>query len=1149
MRTLKVAVFLFSLFLLCGHVGVYAQTQTGTVSGTVTDSSGAAVPDAKIALKNSETGQTREVLANDQGVFYFDKVLPGNYILTITKGGFRTFQVANLEVFVGKGTDIGAAKMEVGSLSETVVVEAGAAPMMETQSAQITGTFSAKEVQTLRIGLGGLDNIALLTPGVTPGFGNINSNGVQVASNGQRSRSTQFMLDGHQMNDITIGGPSYFVNNFDMVAEYQVVTNQFSAEYGRNLGATVNIITKSGTNSFHGQAYWAHNNSALDAKTSLQTKNNIAKPKLINNVWGVNVGGPVLHDKLFFYFGYRGRKQPGSSTAIGTSSFEALTGNGVNTLLAAFPNSNPLKIYKAAGPFAIKDGNPQCVGTPALSTFAGVANVENCPVQRVVPSTLDYYEYDSKVDYVGKRHTFMGRYMIQNTTQCCTVSNDAGEDGYWVAVPNRNQSLGLTHTFQITPKQINYFRFAYGRFLVSFEGANTQPISNVQANLTNFSMPSGFLSFGLATNLPQNRLLNNFQFQDNWSLNWGRHFLKAGIEIQRNRTKLFFLPFINGSFAFVDRDPVTLQPLPTLQTFAQNRPDTVSFAAGNGSFSPFETDQFYYFQDDFRVKPNFTLNLGIRYENNGQPINRAADEILAREKDPAQAFWLQSVPLDQRTLPHQPNDNNNWSPRIGFAYTPRFAQWLFGQDKTVFRGGYGIAYELAFYNILLNMTTAAPRVFLFSLAGASTIPVPGNGLGSDVAGVIPVPRNTIDPRTLAQTRLSPNFHNPYSQSWSFGFQREILHTQVLEVRYVGTNGVGLFQSVNANPLFSRLAAASTVGGITLPGFPQFIPNGLTPCSTAGATGLGRVDCMRAAERDRVNGAHSVYHSLQTRYDVRNWKNQFSGGASYTWSRAIDNVSEIFNFFNSGSVAFSQSVFNTTTGERGVSNFDLTHTLVLHYIWELPWYRSQHGFLGRVLGGWQFSGTTTFYSGRPFTPIQRTGNRYCGQDSAFNNTFVGLQATCRPFLANASAPAVFTSGSTSTPNVGFVNSTGVIHRGSVTGTVVTANDVLLLFNDDNAVRFITNTPFGIGRNILRGPGTQNWDMAIDKRFRITERFNLKYRMSMINAFNHRIWDDPNPRVDLPQFGDFRQNNVGPNIQNSDHPLPGGRSIRMGLWVEF
>ncbi len=1126
----RIAVATLLLVLLCVPSALLAQTQTGTVTGVLLDPAEAAVPGATITLKNTQTNVERQVTTSDLGVFLFDKVWPGTYSITASKEGFRKLLVDKIEVMVGKSSDVGTLKLEVGAVAETVQVEAGAVPLLETQSAQIAGAYSSKQVISLRAGMGGLDNMALLTPGVVPGFGNVNSNGVQVAANGQRSRSTQFMLDGHQMNDITIGGPSFFVNNLDMIAEYQVVTNQFSAEFGRNLGATVNIITKSGSNSHHGGVTWSHQNSALESKTSLQSRNNLKKPNLINNTWAVNLGGPVVHNKLFYYFGYRGRKQPGSATSIGTASVRALTPAGVNTLLARFPNSKPLQIYKAAGPFAITDGNPTCVeATRTTLTLAGVTGVEACGIARNVPQNTKEWEYDAKVDYTGKRHSLFGRYMVQNRDFCCS----GGQSGYWIAVPFRNDSLGITHTFQITPRQINYFKFAYGRFLVAFEGGNTQPISNVRANLTNISLPAGFLDFGLATNLPQNRLLNTFQYQDNWSMNVGRHFLKAGIEFQRNRTSLFFLPFINGSFSFDSS---------TLTDFVNNTPKTVSFAAGNGTFEPFETDQFYYFQDDIRIAQNFTLNLGIRYENNGQPINGAVDEVLAREKDPAKAFWLQSLPLDQRTIRRQPNDNNNWAPRIGFAYTPRFARWLFGDGRTVFRGGYGIAYELAFYNILLNMTTAAPRVFLFSLdrvppPGSPFPPapgIPGSGIGTDVAGAIPVPRNTIDPRTLSQTILSPNFHNPYSQNWSFGFQREVSRSQVMEVRYVGTNSVGNFQSVNINPLFTRLTSD----------FRQFIPTGATPCILPGSIGPGRADCNRAETRERLNGAFSNYHSLQARYDFRNWKNQFTGGASYTWSKGIDNVSEVFSFFGGGSVAFSQNPFNFTSGERGVSNQNLAHTLVLHYIWELPWFRSQQGFLGRVLGGWQINGVTSFYTGRPYTPVQRTGNQYCSEDGTFDATFAGLLSTCRPFLANPQAPLFIASGNTGTPNVGFVDTAGVIHRGSLSGPVVTQNDVRFLFNNDNAIRFFTHTPFGVGRNNLRGDGVNNWDISIDKRVRVTERIRVHYRMAMIDAFNHRNFDVPTARVDLATFGDPRQNNVGP----ADSPA-GGRSIRMTLWVEF
>jgi hypothetical protein len=1165
MRNSKVS-FLLIAALLCVPGMVFGQAQTGSVSGVVLDPTDALIPGAKCTLKSAATGTVREIETSSVGTFRFDLLLPGIYHLTITKEGFQALQIPELDVRPAKNTDLGNLKMAVGDVGQVVQIEASTAPLVETQNAQITSTFSTRQINALKQGFGqGIDSLAILTPGVVPGLGNINSGGMLVAANGQRARSTQFMIDGHQMNDITIGGPSFFFNNFDMIGEYQVITNQFSAEYGRNLGATVSIITKGGSNELHGSLYWLHFDNGLASKTSLQSRNNLRKPVLVNNQWGVNVGGPAVRDRLFWYGAYRGIKQPGSLLDVGTIGTSAvITPAGIQTLLARFPNSRTLQLYRDVGPMAKPslDGSlPTCVpGSITTRTLAGVPGVEVCASQRARPSNTNFWEYNARVDYVGKRHTLMGKYLVQKNEFCCSGS----QNGYWWAVPNKNLSVGVTHTFQISPRQVNYFRFNYGAFDVQFEGANTEPISNVRANLANFAMPSGYLGFGLPSNLPQNRLLDNFQIQNNWSISFGRHYLKAGIEFQRNYTQLFFLPFINGGFGFQDAD---------LTDFVNNTPNTVNFTAGNGSFQPRETDQFYYIQNDWRIRPNFTINMGLRYEHNGQPINRAVDEILARESNPATAFWLQSVPLEGRTFPRIPNDNNNFAPRIGFAYTPYWAKWLFGEGKTVIRGGYGMAYELAFYNILLNMTTAAPRVFAFALTrtAGTAIPVPGSATGNDVANAIPTPVNSVDPRGLAQTRITPDFHNPYGQNWSLGIQREIGRTQVVEIRYVGTNGIGLFQSRNANPLFSRMVAPTTlaalpfgvasaatptptqlfggVGTVTLPGFPQFVltsPLFPSPVPCASGTGAGRVDCAHGAVRERINSARSNYNSLQVRYDIKNWKNQFTGGAAYTYSRGIDNVSEIFGFFGDGSIAFAQNPFDLISGERGVSNQNLKQTLALHYIWSLPWFRAQSGFIGRVLGGWQVSGITTFLSGRPWTPIQNTGNRWCGQDSGFNAFFAGLQAVCRPFSGNAKAPlTVRLADGTIIPNVGYFSSAGTLHRATTPGSprlsdpVVSVQDVRFIFNDDNAVRFFSpNNPFGVGRNNFYGDYNQNWDIAIDKTTKATERIDVRFRMTMANAFNRRNFGVP-PSL-LVTSGDFAL----PNRANV-----AGRSIRFGMWVNF
>ena len=248
-----------------------------------------------------------------------------------------------------------------------------------------------------------------------------------------------------------------------------------------------------------------------------------------------------------------------------------------------------------------------------------------------------------------------------------------------------------------------------------------------------------------------------------------------------------------------------------------------------------ETDQFYYFQDDWRVKDNLTLNLGIRYEFTGQPVNTVHEITLERESNADEAFWRQNLPLEARTFPKIPSDKNNFAPRIGFAWRPRFGSSFLGrifgeQDATVISGGYSIAYDPAFHNILLNISTSAPLVFLFTTnnpaTGAVTFPLPGL-TGGDVQAFADsnglVQRNIFDPRLFNQTDVSSDFHSPYAEQWSLRVQREIARNNVLEVRYVGTHGVGLFQTTNGNPRIDRLINGFSAGGFNFRGFPELVP--------------------------------------------------------------------------------------------------------------------------------------------------------------------------------------------------------------------------------------------------------------------------------------------------------------------------------------
>lgn len=1125
---------LVSFLAVLALVGVPAQAQltTGTISGTVVDPTGAVIPGATVTLTHVATGVTREMESGGAGGFVFDRVRGGTYTLRISKAGFRTWESTDVEVTVGRVTALGTLALEVGAAAETVTVEAGAVPLMQSESPQIVGEYPARVVSEVNWGIFGLDATAFMTAGILPSFGNINTNtggfGAQIGgdagavptSAGLRGRSTQFSMDGHENNDISIGGPSIFLINQDTVAEYQVTTNTFDASQGRMPGAQVNVLTKSGTNDIHGSLFYFYRANSLRAKTSSESRFDLEKPKSIRQDFGFTAGGPVIKNRWFVFGSYYHYDLPGAFTDDSSGTF-ALTNAGANALAAAFPGNAAVAIYRDRGPFTIPDGNPACLN-PAVninfSAAGGPAAVEACEVVRTVPDQETLTEYSLRFDFVANKQTFSGKYYDQLNPFCCS----GGTSGYWVGVPSRTQSFSFGHTFQFTPRILNDFRFNFGRFIVAFEGANTEPIGNIRGNLANFSffnltnsrhgVVGSLHGFGLATNLPQNRLLYNFQYADNVSLIRGRHTIKAGMEVRRNRTTVVFLPFVNGAFTF-NSDT----------SFLTNVPTSTLFTEGPIAFQPFETDQFYFVQDDFRIRPNLILNVGIRYENTGQPVNTIFEFQRERETS-VSAFWLQSLPLEQRIFNKVDRDDNNWGPRIGFAYTPRWGKRIFGEDQTVIRGGYSISYEAAFYNILLNINTSAPQVFSFSVAG---FPVTGGATGSEVAASIPTPRNTFDPRQFFRTNVacgrSPftcdeTFASPYVENWSLGIQRQLGSRLVAEARYVGNRMIGGYQSVNANPQFSNLLAS----------FPGTVPSGITPCPASAApatftsaTSLNRVFCDSGPVRSRINSARSNHHSLQTRLDFRNLFNQLTGGVNFTWGKTIDNNSEIFNFTEGGSRAFSENPFDYVDGERGLSNHHLGRAFTAFWIWDSPWYREQQGAVGKVLGGWQWNTQLFLYDGRPWTAVQSSSpglQPFCGQDTTFNSSFVGALGTCRAISADPSAP-METVGVFGTPGVRW------------------------WFNDTSACSLTAcpaGTPFGAGRNNEFGDGTVVANMGFFKNTRVGPegRINVQFRTMAVNIFNHRNFGPPNSLF-------TRSANFGrPNRNDA-----AGRIIRFALRVTF
>lgn len=1146
-----------------------AQATTGGFRGVVSDVNGGVVPNAVVVAKNTGTGVEYKATATGEGLYSVSRIPPGRYSVTVEVQGFKKGEYQDAEVSVGRDTVVDFT-LQPGAPSETVTVTGTSEVLIEKDTAQISARFTGRAITDLpiNVGGGGLDRIALAMPGVTPGIAaNVNSNGTQLSVNGNRTRANNFTIDGVDNNDLSIGGPNYFVRNRDLIQEFQVITNNFSAEYGRNAGAIVNIASKQGTKSFHGAVTWYHqDNKIFNTLTNLERRSGQENPSPnLNNIFSYGVGGPIFKEKLFFFTAGEIRRNPGLAD-LRTSSLSP-TPAGLAALKAAFPNNAAIQYYVNASAFALPIGNPEIRNDVAQSTITvGSVVVPMAALRRVVPVPDNRKEFNQRIDYnMSANHKIWGRWFYQNTPG---INFLVGVDGFSGNQPAKSQQAGGGWTWNVSTRAVNEFRFNYSRLAVLFGGGCEASAfgcipdpTEIDLALTNllhqFTAANGsvVLGVGPATNLPQGRTVEAYQFTDNYNLTAGRHQLKIGADIRRLLNFAPFLPNVNGQFVFAS----------TAQ-LASNAPGSVNVALGPAALSYTEWDKFFYVQDDWRIKPNLTLNLGIRYENTGQPINLLNAVTVERENNPQEAFWRQNVPIEGRIVPKIPTDKNNIAPRLGFVYTPQFREGIlhkiFGDDSTVIRGGYGISYDAAFYNLLLNISTSSPLVF----STTTQIPVPsatptGDKVREAAVAAGAIRFNTFDPQFFNRTIVREPFRSPYIQQWSLGVQRQLGPSYVLEVRYVGNHQVGLFQSVNPNPFLGNMingfartfrdSATGPVQTVNFRGFPGLFP-GVTPltCVNNPATADNEAACNGrifpyGAARERINGATAIYHGLQTRFEGRVGRG-LSYGSSYTWSHTVDNSSEVFQFNGGNSNVVAQNPLDITRGERGDSGFDARHVFNAYFVWDIPVMKEQKGVLGHLLGGWQLNGIVRLQTGLPFNPIQQATTRNPYEDSTVMAAFFGSQSQLRPFSGNPSAPLT-SVGITDIDACIFYAKCGTasgqpLLRRSPTGfyllndlnkavpvfTAVTPKDVRFIVNGAGSAQ-IFGTPFGdIGRNTFRGDRVEAIDLSVFKTTKVSERVAVQYRLNLFNAFNHPNFGIPNS-IRLDQAGttffNFQENNGG------------------------
>ncbi len=1079
----KTFTFKLGLGLVLSLLGVFslptessAQMTRGAISGTVRDSAGASIPDAQVKVTNPETNITREATTNGEGFFRIGALEPGSYNVTIEKSGFTKVENRSLAVQQTNETSLDV-ELTAGGVSGTVDVAATVDAITINKTNGTLGlTTTARQVVELPLGAArDVNNLALLAPNT---FSAPGSTG--ISANGQRARNNNFTIDGSDNNDLSVT-----ISTVDVVpegvGEFQIQTNAYSAEFGRNSGAQINVITRSGANDFHGDAFEYYRGSRLNALDNIEKSVGLTRPaRFVRNQFGFTFGGPLhiprfgeggpsIYDgrnRTFFFYLFQGdRQRPGAAlggsvripTPAGLAALATVPlgpGQSAAGRAAVVNQLNFLNGIYASG-VQFRTLNNQTVNGVAIQT--GLTNVG-------ITQPADYYTHTLRIDHkIGGDDNLTGRYITNKTTDVNVISNTSFGSLFTGDQNIFDQNLALSETHIFNPAVINEFRFSYVRRNLGFpEVAPNVPTATI----------TGLFTIGGLNNFPQGRVQDSFQFSDTLSWQKSSHSFKFGVDIRK--LKLFNLAAFDskGTFTFAN-----------FQDYINNRATTFAQALNTATFTARQNQQFYFAQDDWRVTPNLTLNLGVRYETANNPFG------FFGATDAASLAAL--VPGPTR------RDNNNFAPSFGFAYSPRpeggFLKSVFGDGLSSVRGGYRIAYDVLFYNILTVNASNFPRVVVGQITSPATqdlyptiAPVTGAPVFNPLATYVNTPENAV---------------SPYSQLFSLSFQREFKGNYIMEVGYTGSRSKNQINQLQANPGILTAAQAATVratqNSASIPSlqarrlFPQF-----------GSRTLIATD------------SHGNYNAAFATINKR-FSDHLQFGIAYTYSKLISDNDESLGVaaITGGSPQIPQDFFNVQA-EKGLSAFDRTHRLVANFIYEVPAPPGSffHRSIGKqIFGGWEVSGIVTRQSGQPFTMLT-------GVDTNGNG------------------------GGGDRPNY---NPSGTLILDPVTGdfrsfTSPLVGGQFLVPLGTNGLPLVNSLGNGnLGKNTFRAPGYYNTDLSLRKKFIMPWGENphrLIFRSDFVNAFNQDNYGRPTNSLSNPDYGK--------NLNNW-----GNRSITLSLKYSF
>jgi hypothetical protein len=1053
-KVLARAFMALSLFSL----SAFAQI-TGELRGLVVDPSGAAVPAAKVTLRSIETGESRVAAASELGQFGFPLLRVGAYEIRVEKNGFRT-SVARAEVLTGEIASV-RVSLEVGQLSDTIQVTEAAA-LLDTENAQIQTSFTGKNIQEIPVGRNP-NLFALASPGVAPvssnnpflGSGSFNSNG-------GRGRGNNIMVDGITATDVSVTGTGGTLNplNFSSIKEVKLITNNFSAEYGRNASAQMLYITKNGTNDFHGEVFEYFRNDKLNARPFFDTtgRTNILR----RNEFGFALGGPVLIPKVF----------NGKNKAFWFADYQGLKTRGAGaTRIARVPTPE-----QVAG---ITDPTSR-----ALVQQYSLPTSPTGQISTAAPNKTDFWQYALRGDFnFGNNDTVWIRYSQADNVSASRGLTFIGSNlpGFGATSQGRPRQSTAAHTHLFGSSAVNEFRFGFGQSDAGF------PIDTPYTLGPRITFQDGSVnSFGVWEGLPQGREQRTFQFNDNFTLVKGRHTLKFGGEMYILQADSVFDALFRSVISFAN-----------FSDFQRGVPAVFQQRFGNSVRENRVKNFFAFAQDDWKVSRNLTLNLGMRMEWAGGPVERNGlisnlnlNNNSAFGQAGAGPFGL--LELGKPSF----RSNSNWGPRFGFAYN------VGGSSKTVIRGGYGIAYDFIFLNPITNQRFLPPFIVTGVLSGQASF-TGTNSLSNLVAGTSQLQRETATQAGALPTNvlnfgaISPaidqGIRNPQVHQFNLGIQREQFGI-VWKANYVGTKGNYLLRSRDINFIQGGPAPATSIADETAR---------LSQWQAAFAAQNGGATRRSNRIDPRYNGivwvdssANSNYHAFQFEAQKR-LSQTFLLNANWTWAKSIDDGSDVLGVLINDSS--NQQDPRNNRDNRANSQFDLRHRLVFTTQWEPRWFSGSSSWLMKnIVGNWGISSISSFRTGFPVTLDS-------GTRRGINPlTVIGGGAQIRP---NVAGPVNFEpkpAGSAGSPS--GLNTDSIQRISAYAANIGLSQPLLGNFGT-------------MGRNLLRLNGERNFDINVYKNFTVHEQVKFQIRAEMYNAFNNTSFQEIQRNIAAPDFGQY------------------------------